>query len=96
MVKYPRDIKEEERRLLATITEVEYGEILEVELVDLDKQHPTIKAQLSEARMSLINLIRDGATYFVSIKVHQGEPAYATTEYTNKYDYRIRKLHKFS
>lgn len=95
MVKYPRDIKEEEERLLKTITEIQYGEILDVEIVHAD-QPATIRAKLSEARMSLINVIRDGAAYFVSIKVHQGEPAYGTTEYTNKYGYRVRKLHKFN
>ncbi len=93
MVKYPRDITEEERRLLSTITEVGYGEILQIEIVA--DQKTTIKAQLSEARMSLINAIRDGVTYFTKIKVHQGEPAYGTSEYTSKYGYKVKKLYKF-
>jgi hypothetical protein len=94
MVKYPRDIKEEERQLLLTISEIQYGEIVDIEITKQD-QPATIRAQLSEARMSLINAIRDGATQFVTLKVHQGEPAYGTSEYTNKYGYKVRKLFKF-
>jgi hypothetical protein len=87
-------ITEAERKLLADIEELKYGEIYDVELPESEKSTLIL---LSEQKKRLIEEIRTGHRFFLMIQVHQGEPAYAEVLYNTKHsNLRSKKRLKFT
>lgn len=85
----------EEKDLIDDVRDLQYGEIYDIEL---DKGgQPNILVSLSRPQHELVKLIREGMRFFHSVKVHQGEPAYAEVPgQTKRGKYRCKRLLKLN
>jgi hypothetical protein len=67
-----------QKALLDALKDVQFGEILDVELSSDDGKLPT---KVSRQTKDLIELVKDGNSFFRKIKIHQGEPTLAEVPY---------------
>lgn len=71
----------EEKALCDTILEIEYGEIVDVEIRESPR---VIEQNVRGAYEKLIKIIRNGNQHIENIKVHQGKPVQVTVTGTKR------------
>ena len=97
MITFRVEITKDEKLLVDAIQEVEYGELLDVEL-DGDSGQPPIAIDVARQTMCLLKLIQDdGVRFFHSIRIHQGQPTLAEVPgITQAGSFKCRKQHRFN
>ena len=80
-----------ENALILTIRELEFGEMFGVEV---DDQKLEIDMAISTPERGLIEFLRDGNQKIDVLRIHQGDPACAETDF-KKNGFKCRKKIKF-
>ena len=94
MVSYSMTLTPTEAHLVSDIKDLQYGEILNVELESDGR--PSIQTTLTRQQQELVKLIRSGVVSFRRIKVHQADPMYAEATGTTQHGFDCIKLTKFN
>ncbi|HMN11171.1 MAG TPA: hypothetical protein PKD55_02455 [Bellilinea sp.] len=93
MITYTLKVSQTEKDLVDTIKELQFGEVLELELTE---DQPTIDLTVSRQTKELLNLIQDGNRFLHSIRVHQGEPTLAEVPWRSRTGISCRKQYRFN
>lgn len=88
-----KELTSSERELLDSISQVRYGELVDVEIPNGEAEHKD--CPLTSQQMALIEIIRAGIRHFDCIKIHQGEPAMAEVSMTTEHGFRAVQKIKF-
>lgn len=80
--------------LLETFAEVNYGQLMDVEVPEDDGQLVKV-TQVSRPVKEFFDLLKENQ-FFTLIKVHQGAPTMAETPFTSKHGFRCIKQHRFN
>ena len=88
-------ISDTERQLLDDFSDLEFGEVYDIEVLDDDGESRQPR-ELSKSQLDFLKLVRDGVRSFDQVKVHQSNPVYAMVKGQTKSGLRCTRMYKFN